>query len=212
MRRMIVAILMGFTIITLTGCGGSGNYPQTITTSILSDPSYDGDIEKNGSSFFLIQGMSYPNVQSVFAGISTTEFRAFLDFPLGGTAGVPSNALIDSATLVINIKSIQASSSTIPILIELVAFQPPNLITTDFDRNIQPPLAYINLPIYFADVGNNVAIDVTSLMAEAQFRGLTDFQIRILDDFGTNPGLIEINDTTGANPSSIAPLLSVTYH
>ena len=216
MKGMLFAILMGFTILALTGCGGGGggSYPQTITTSILSDPTYDGDIEQIGSSLSVTQGMSYPAVQSVFAGINpatSNEFRAFLDFPLGGAGGVPSNAIIDSATLGINIKSIQASSPTIPILIELVAFQPPTLLTTDFNRSLQPPLAYINIPIYLTDVGNNIVIDVTSLMVEAQFRGLTDFQVRILDDFSTPPGVVEINDTTGTNRPSLAPLLTVTY-
>ena len=215
MKGMLFAILMGFTILALTGCGGGGgSYPQTITTSILSDSVYDGDIEQTGPSLFVTQGMSYPAVQSVFAGINpatSNEFRAFLDFPLGGAGGVPSNAIIDSATLGINIKSIQASSPTIPILIELVAFQPPTLLTTDFNRSLQPPLAYINIPIYLTDVGNNIVIDVTSLMVEAQFRGLTDFQVRILDDFSTPPGVVEINDTTGTNRPSLAPLLTVTY-
>jgi hypothetical protein len=216
MKGMLFAILMGFTILALTGCGGGGSYPQTITTSILSDPTYDGDIEQIGSSLSVTQGMSF-SVQSVFAGINpatSNEFRAFLDFPLGGAAGVPSNAIIDSATLEININSIQTNYSPIPILIELVAFQPPTLIATDFDRSLQPPLAYTNIlpPVSLADVGNYIVIDVTSLMAEAQFRGLTDFQVRILDDFGTSPGLIEINDTTGGSRPSLAPLLTVTYH
>jgi hypothetical protein len=46
-------------------------------------------------------------------------------------------------------------------------------------------------------------------MAEAQQRGLNDFQIRILEDDGfVFPGLIEIDDTT----IDRAPLLTVTYH
>jgi hypothetical protein len=49
-------------------------------------------------------------------------------------------------------------------------------------------------------------------MAEAQRLGLPDFQIRILEDLGpVSPGLIEINDTTGANRGLLAPLLQVEY-
>jgi len=219
MQRMLCAILMGFTILALSGCGGGGggSYPQTFTTSILSDSAYDGDIEQTSSSYIITQGMS-SSVQSVFAGVdpvTLNESRAFLDFPLGGAGGVPINAIIDSAKLDIVINTIQPNYATIPILIELVAFQPPTLLSTDFDRSIQPALAYttISPPISSpADVGQNIAIDVTSLMGEAQFRGLTDFQVRILEDFGTSPGIIEINDTTGSNRPILAPQLTVTYH
>jgi hypothetical protein len=156
-------------------------------------------------------------VQSVFAGIdpaTQTEFRAFLDFPLTGTGGVPSNARIESAFLDIYINSLQPSTASLPILIELVAFQPPTLIGTDFDRTIQPPLAYVQVspPFALADVGTNVSIDVTSMMVEAQQRGLADFQVRIMEDLGPAiPGLIEINDTTGADRALHAPQLTVTY-
>jgi len=45
-------------------------------------------------------------------------------------------------------------------------------------------------------------------MVEAQRRGLTNFQVRILEDDGfVFPGLIEINDTNAQ-----APLLEVVYH
>jgi hypothetical protein len=49
-------------------------------------------------------------------------------------------------------------------------------------------------------------------MVEVQRLGLADFQIRILEDLGlVAPGLIEINDTTGASREVLAPLLEVTY-
>ncbi len=217
MQRMLYVILMGFTILALPGCGGGSSAPQTFITSIVSDSAYDGDIEQTSpGSFTITQGMS-TSVQSVFAGvdpITLNEFRAFLDFPLGGARGVPSNAVIDSAYLEIVVDSIRPISATIPILIELVDFQPPTLLSSDFDRSFQPPLAYTRIrpSISPVDVGHNVFIDVTSLMQEAQFRALTDFQVRILEDFGTSPGLVEINDMTGINRPSLAPLLTVTYH
>lgn len=205
---------MGLTILALPGCGGGSSSPQTFTTSIVSDSAYDGDIEQiSPSTYAITQGMS-SSVQSMFAGVdpgTLNEFRAFLDFPLGGVRGVPFDAIIDSAYLEIVIDSIHPVSATIPILVELVAFQPPTLLSTDFDRSA---LTYTRItpPISPADVGQNVFIDVTSLMREVQYRGLTDFQVRILEDFGTSPGLIEINDMTGINRPSLAPLLTVTYH
>jgi len=67
-------------------------------------------------------------------------------------------------------------------------------------------------PFSQADVGTNVSIDVTSLLVQAQQLQLPDFQLRILEDLGPAiPVLIEIDDATGANRASQAPLLTVTY-
>jgi len=219
LRSFTLAI--AYAAISLTGCGGGdGGYsppPPAVTTQIQSDPGFDGDIEQTSPiSFTVTQGMS-PTVQSVFAGIdpvARTEFRAFLDFPLVGPGGVPGDAVIDSAFLDVYINSLQPNIGTIPILIELVSFQPPTLLETDFDRTLQPPLASLVLspPISQADVGANVSIDVTPLMIEAQRLGLLDFQVRIMEDLGPAiPILVEIDDTTGADRSLFAPLLIVTY-
>jgi hypothetical protein len=205
----------------LTACGGGdgghGSPPPAITTQILSDSGFDGDIQQTSQTTFTVtQGMS-ATVQSVFAGIdpaTLTEFRAFLDFPLTGPGGVPGSARIESAFLDIYINSLQPSTASVPILIELVSFQPPTLIPSDFDRTAQPPLGYVRAspPFTLADVGTNVSIDVTSLMVQAQQLGLVDFQVRIMEDLGPPiPGLIEINDTTGANRALHAPQLTVTY-
>jgi hypothetical protein len=208
-------------VISLTGCGnghdGDIGPPILVTTQILSDPGFDGDIEQiSPTSFTITQGMS-PTVQSLFAGIdpvARTEFRAFLDFPLTGAGGVPGNAIIDSAFLDIYINSLQPNVGDIPILIDLVSFQPPTLLDTDFDRSLQPSLAFVVVspPLSQADVGTNVSIDVTPLMIEAQKLGLLDFQVRIMQDLGPAiPILLEIDDTTGADRGSFAPLLTVNY-
>jgi hypothetical protein len=219
LRSFMLAVACAAT--GLAGCGGDGDAgigpPPLLTTQIQSDPGFDGDIEQTSPiTFTVTQGMS-PTVQSVFAGIdpvARTEFRAFLDFPLTGSGGVPGNANIDSAFLDVYINSLQPTVGTLPILIELVSFQPPTLIETDFDRTIQPPLAslVVSPPFAQSDVGTNVSIDVTDLMIEAQRRGLVDFQVRIMEDLGPAiPILLEINDTTGANRASLAPLLTVNY-
>lgn len=207
-------------VISLTGCSNNHDDigpPPLVTTQIQSDPGFDGDIEQiSPTSFSITQGMS-PTVQSLFAGIDPavrTEFRTFLDFPLTGAGGVPGNAVIDSAFLDIYINSLQPNVGNIPILIDLVSFQPPTLIETDFDRTLQPSLAsvVVSPPLTQADVGTNVSIDVTPLMIEAQNLGLLDFQVRIMQDLGPAiPILLEINDTTGVDRGSFAPLLTVTY-
>ncbi len=125
-------------ILVLSGCGGGGdddidNSPRTFTTQIYSDPVFDGDIEQVSPDVYTVtQGMS-SSVQSVLAGIDPvggTEFRAFLDFPLGGAGGVPSRAIIDSAFLEIYIDDLQPLSGRLPIRVDLVEFQPPTLVAT----------------------------------------------------------------------------------
>ncbi len=218
MKRTFLSAAILFTLLLLAGCGDGHHHdhPPQIVTDILSDPLFDGDIEQTAPNVFTVaQG----NTQSVFAGINPTtgaEFRAFLDFPLTGTGGVPGNAVIVSAVLDVVITSILPNPlvGTIPIRIDLVNFQPPTLIATDFDRTLQPALLSVTIipPISQSDFGNHVAVDVTPLMEEVQRLGLPDFQLRILEDPGApSAGLIEINDTTGANRNLLAPLLQVTY-
>jgi len=222
MHLRIPAIAATCGLLILSGCGGGeidngSNGPRTFTTHILSDPSFDGDIERIAPDTYTVtQGMS-STVQSVLAGIDPaggTEFRAFLDFPLGGSGGVPRNAIIDSAFLEIYVDDLVPNTGKLPVRVDLVAFQPPTLIDTDYSRSVQPALASVTVSpdISRADVGGYVPIDVTPLMAEAQRRGLADFQVRIMEDLGPPiPVLMVIDDSTGANRSSRAPLLTVTY-
>lgn len=216
MKRRIAAIIMLLMILALTGCGSSGPatvvvIPPTIVAQILSNPSIDGDIAldtvNNVDLYTITQGIS-----PVYAGIdplTLTEYRAFLHFPLNGAGGVPLNAAIASAKLDIFINNILPSTGTIPIRIDLVAFPPPTLIASDFSTVSLPALSSISTSIFQSDFNRYVVIDVTTLMREAQRRGLPDFQIRIMEPLGiVSPGRIEIDDTTAA----LAPQLEVTYY
>jgi hypothetical protein len=216
----ILTITVACAVLGLTGCGGGdgGAAPSTVVTQIFSDPGLDGDIEQTSqNSSTITQGMS-PTVQTVLAGIdpvALTEFRAFLNFPLTGAGGVPGDARIDSAFLEVFIDDLQPINGSLPILVDLVSFQPPTLLATDFDRTLQPSLAStrISPPIAHSDVGTYVSVDVTSLMIEAQRLSLPDFQVRIMEDLGPAiAALVAIDDTTGANRSARAPLLTVTYY
>jgi hypothetical protein len=205
----------------LMGCGGGEdgdrNGPPAVVTHILSDSRFDGDIEETApNSYVVTQGMS-ASVQSVLAGIdptTQTEFRAFLDFPLGGTGGIPSDARIDSAFLEFYVDNLLPASGSLPVRVELVAFQPPNLIGTDFDRAIQPQISAVLVSgdVNRNDIGNFVDVDVTPLLVEAQRQGLVDFQVRVLEDLGPAIDvLMEIDDTTGPARSQRGPVLTVTY-
>jgi hypothetical protein len=219
MYLRIPAIAAACGMLFLSGCGGTeiDDGSRSFTTHILSDPRFDGDIERTAPDTYTVtQGMS-STVQSVLAGIDPaggTEFRAFLDFPLGGSGGVPGNAFIDSAFLELYIDDLLPDTARLPIRVDLVAFQPPTLIDTDYSRSLQPALASVTVSpdISRSDVGRYVPIDVTPLMAEAQRRGLVDFQVRIMEDLGPAiPVLMIIDDSTGPNRASRAPLLTVTY-
>lgn len=226
MKKRIVAVIMWFTALALTGCGSDGSTTvivtsPTIVTQILSNPAIDGDIAvdtvNNVDYYTITQGMS-SSVQSVYAGIdpfTLIEYRTFLNFPLGGIGGVPTNGIIESAKLDIFINDILPLTGTIPLRIDLVEFQPPTLIASDFSIINLPALRSISTSIFQSDFGKHVVIDVTTLMREAQHRGLPDFQIRIMEDLGiVSPGLIEIDDTTAtaADRASYAPQLEVTYY
>jgi len=214
-----VAIGVVGALLCLASCGGNGDVvPPQVVTQILSDPRFDGDIEQTSStSYTVTQGMS-PIVQSVLAGIDPTvgsEFRAFLDFPLSGSGGVPGNAIIDSAFLEVLVDNLIPGNGSVPIRVELVAFQPPTLVATDFDRIAQPPLGAVLVSgdVTAADIGHFVPVDVTPLMIQAQQRGLVDFQVRIMEDLGPPIfTLMEIDDTIAADRPQRAPLLTVTYH
>jgi hypothetical protein len=207
-------------ILLLSGCGGGGDGiddQPLFTAQIYSDPVFDGDIEQLSPNVYTVtQGMS-SSVQSVLAGIDPvggTEFRAFLDFPLGGAGGIPGDAIIDSAFLEIYIDNLDPLSGRLPLRVDLVEFQPPTLVGTDFSRSAQPALASVVLTpeISRADVGTYVPIDVTSLMREAQRLGVADFQVRIMEDLGPAiPVLMVIDNSTGSDRRSFAPLLTVTY-
>ncbi len=219
MKKTVLVALMMAILLPLAGCGGHDNPPPPLlTTQILSDPVYDGDIFKDNllpPAFTVTQGMTLnPPVQSVFAGIDSTpvtggEYRAFLDFFLGGTAGVPLNAVIDSAFLDMFVTSNVAGS--IPRTIDLVSFQPPTLQYTDFERAILGAWTFttLNININQPNIAQKVTIDVTPLMAEAQRQGFQDFQVRIL----CGVGIIEIDDPTDplVDRGQFAPLLQVSY-
>jgi hypothetical protein len=213
-NRFVFAVALVLTMVWLAGCGGGGDDSHESTpvfvTQILSDQAADGDIAFSSPEAYAVS--SALSTGSVLAGvdpISGDEFRGFLDFPLRGAHGVPLGATVESATLeiFINDLTIPLPDRTLPLLIDLISFQPPALIESDFDRLAQPPLLTMPFDFFTSDEGTFVVMDVTALMDEAQIEGLPDFQLRLLLDFFAAAGLVEINDAA----ASTAPLLTVTY-
>jgi hypothetical protein len=180
-------------------------------THIVSDREADGDISFSEPATYIVSPAR--TTGSVLAGIDPDfgdEFRGFLDFPLRGADGVPLQAAIESASLEFFINRVDEAypGSGVSLLIDLVSFQPPTLIAGDFDRHVQPPIMTLPMDIVAADEGIIIAVDVTSLMIEAQRLDLPDLQLRFLQDSLASAGLVEIRDGDFAT----APQLSVHYY
>ena len=213
--RIVLYAVLVLAAVALTGCRHDHHHQDdplpTYHAEIISDVYADGDIGLALDDTYTVS--SAIDTGSVLAGVDPVtgeEFRGFLDFPLGGVDGIPSDAVIESATLEVYIIGMSDTlpGEIFPFLIDLVDFQPPYLIESDFSRFSQPPLLTISVDFYPSDVGTLVVIDVTDLVDEAQFQGLPDLQLRFLLDFSANSGLIEIDDADVAT----APLLKVTYY
>ncbi|GAB4228504.1 MAG: hypothetical protein OHK0028_02120 [Deltaproteobacteria bacterium] len=206
MRKIgILGIAAAFALV-LAGCGGGGG-THTVVIQTLSDQPVDGDIGFTAPSTFSISQADATN--NVLYGIDSggTEFRAFLDFPLDGSNGggvVPLNAVIVSADVEVFVNNVTPTPS-VPTLLDLVSFPVTGLTSADYDS--VPFLTRSPFDILRSDINNFVRIDVTSLMAEAQRRGLRNLQLRFLLDFPATSGLVELAD--GARGK--APLLTVEY-
>jgi hypothetical protein len=207
MRRLGILGLVGVFALVLAACGGGDDH-HTVVIQSLSDQPVDGDIGFTAPATFLV---SQANVtRNVLYGIDSggTEYRAFLDFPLDGSTGggvVPLGAVIVSADIEVFVDNVSFSSS-VPTLLDLVPFPVTGLTGADFDSTpllTRPPFDFLR-----SDINNFVRIDVTSLMVEAQRRGVRNLQLRFLLDFVLGAsGLVEIDD--GVEGS--APLLTVEY-
>jgi hypothetical protein len=216
MKRLLYLGMVAFLVLALSGCGGGEDRRTVFVAQILSDQQADGDIAFDGVNYIPTNGP-----ETIFFGIDDNapnfpEYRAFLDFPLDGSTSqdvVPANAEILSATLEVFINEV-SFAGTVPTLMDLIPFSVTGLTPADFNS---PPFQFPNgadaslsFDFIASDQGNYVRIDVTSLMREAQRRGLTDFQVRFLLDFVPNPiGFVGIEDRP--NITLTAPLLAVEY-
>jgi len=156
--------------------------PVTITVDIFSDYLSDGDIANDPYLGFIITKWD-ATAGTIFFGVDTGNpnipfYRSFLDFPLDGTTGgpfIPLDAAIVSATLDLFVNSV-FFAGTIPADIDLVFFPPATGLTSQL--YYQAPYASIPFDFFSSDQSGFVPIDVTPLMAEAQRRGFSDFQVR----------------------------------
>jgi hypothetical protein len=220
MRKIGILGLVGVLALVLAGCGG-GDDPPVFTEFIDSNLSVDADITRDlGTGTVGVPSLA-SNTGNVLAGItvdtggtSVADTRGFLNFPL---SAIPLNASIRFASVTVFLNQVTLGISSLPTpffidLIDTTAFPPP-VQSTDFNVAFAATRAFdfIN-----SDQGIFVEIPVTSLMQEAQDRGLPSFEVRIgFDedafnaDINTTRGLVEIDDR--ALVPSQRPFLTVEF-
>jgi hypothetical protein len=209
MRLQRKSLALGiFILMALAVAGCGGDEQSYLSARIYSEQSSDGDISYDSLTYGITNGPNtlYFGVDPVTEG--NPEYRAFLTFPL---ADIPLGATIESAYLLVRVVSM-ASATTIPTLVDLVTYTPGNLASGDYSSD---PLSYpIGGPAYqtfdflSTDVGNDAIIPVTSIMREAQRRGLSDLQVRFM--INTAAGFIGVDDRPAV--TATAPLLVVWYY
>jgi hypothetical protein len=221
MRKLYFLAMALLLILVLAGCGGGGSEPTTVL-EIFSDPTLDGDIKMDVATSAIGPPTVAANTGGVFAGIdvnaggvSTSEYRSFLIFPL---TRLPSNASIQYATISVfvdNVSFVTSPTAPIPFLVDSIdtTLFPPPIESGDFDAAFRTSRS---LSFFGRDTGTFVEINVTSLLADAQARLLPDFEVRFLFDLArfqndrtTTRGRIEIADSP--TNTSRAPLLRVEY-
>ncbi|QXE89768.1 hypothetical protein KP001_15205 [Geomonas subterranea] len=202
MKKRILWLVLAAVLVALAGCGG-GN--ERRVQEILRDPNIDGYIREN------LDAQTLQVVQPatrLFAGLDplvNDEYRAFIEFPLAGEL-IPAPARVVSASIELFINDVSTDASRVPMLIELVPFQPV-LGPADYDRPAFTPRV-VSFYVYPSDRGKFITIPVTSLFLEAALTPLPTFQLRISQDIVPSaPGRVEIDDTT----VDTAPLLRVVY-
>lgn len=221
MRKIGILVLVGVLALILAGCGGGDNHP-VITKFIDSDLSVDADITRDlGTGTVGVPSLAL-NTGNVLAGVTVdlggtpiADTRGFLNFPL---SVIPLNASIRFASVTIFLNQVTLRNPLLPTpffldLIDTDTFPPP-ILTSDYSAPFAgTPISFDFLNI---DQGNGVEIEVTSLMQEAQSRGLSSFEVRFgFDeaafnaDANTTRGLIEIDDRDLV-PSQ-RPFLTVEY-
>jgi hypothetical protein len=213
MRKIGILGLVGVLALVLAGCGGSSG-PDLFVFEQLSDQTVDADIAYTGVGFPSIFPASSTGTLQIGVDGGGTEYRGFLDFPIGG---IPSSADVRLAYIEVFVGSVPFGAS-VPVLVELVDFQPPVLIGSDFFRSAPDPFLppvlgrslFDFLPFDALFPRPAVRIVVTSLVQRALQRMQPDFQVRLLldpDPLAVVPAIVTLDD----DAINTAPLLHVEY-
>jgi hypothetical protein len=214
MRKIGILGLVGVLALVLAGCGGGGDSnPEIFVFEQLSDQAVDADIAFTGAGSPIIFPASETGSIQIGVDGDGTEYRGFLDFPIGG---IPITAEVRFAYIEVFVGSVPFGAN-VPVLVELVDFQPPELIESDFFRSppdpFLPPVQGIPIFSFLPDDAvpprTPVRIEVTSLVERALLRLQPDFQVRLLLDpsLPAFPAIVTLDD----DAAQTAPLLHVEY-
>ena len=225
MKKLCFPAMMALLILSLAGCGGEFVVflGTPIGLEILSDPALDGDITMDLGTGNIGPPTVAATTGNVLAGIDinpgtgvpVAESRGFLIFSM---EAIPSHAYIQFASIRVflnDVSFVTSSTAPIPFLLDSIdtILNPPPIVSDDFNSSFRRSRS---LSFFGRDAGNFVEINVTSLLADAQARGLSHFEVRavfdqdrFLSDPTTTQGLITIDDRT--TNSSRAPMLYVEY-
>jgi hypothetical protein len=212
MRKIGILGLVGVLALALAGCGGGSSGPDLFVFEQLSDQTVDAYIAYTGVGSPTIFPATDTHTIQIGVDAGGTEYRGFLDFPIGG---IPITANVQFAFIEVFVGSVPFGAD-VPVLVELVDFQPPVLIESDFFRSppdpFLPPVQGIPIFNFFPEDAVSprpkIRIEVTSLVQRALQRLQPDFQIRLLlDPLALGPAIVTLDD--GA--ANTAPLLHVEY-
>jgi len=212
MRKIRVLGLVGVLALVLAGCGGGDSRTGPIVFEQLSDQAVDADIAYTGVGSPTIFPASSTGTLQIGVDGGGTEYRGFLDFPIAGQ--IPLNADVQLAYIEVFVGDVPFGAN-VPVLMELVDFNPP-LLASDYFREPPPPyLPPVLARSIFAFRPSDavapripVQIEVTSLVREALVRAQPEFQLRILlDPAVPGPGIVQLDD----DAAQTAPLLHVEY-
>lgn len=206
-------ILAAFLVLALLGgCNSDNNDdpPQTYSMEFLSALSYDGYVGLSPYEEYTVHTADATGKIEVGVDPNTSdEFRGFLAFDLRDNPWLPWDADIKEATLELYFRKARSDvpGTTIPLVMDLVSFEPPELRPTDFELSELPYLLSMPIDIMETETGYYMEFDVTSFLIEAQDQELNYFQLRFVLDLSVPGGYVEIDD----DAEETAPYLSVTY-
>lgn len=210
---MILATLLVLAL--LGGCNSDNDNededtPRTYSIEFLSDLYYDGYVGLSPYDEYTVNlADATGKIEVGMDPYTSDEFRGFLAFDLRNNPRLPWDADIQEATLELYIRKARSDvpGTTIPLVMDLVSFEPPELRPTDFELSELPYLLSMPLNIMETETGYYVEYDVTSFLIETQYQELNYFQLRLVLNLDALGGFVEIAD----DADETAPYLNVIY-
>jgi hypothetical protein len=197
-RVPVVAVPLLLLLLLLPFVGGCDDHDDhpTATTQILSSYYDDGNIVRYGDGSY-DHFFPPPSDDNIWVGLyGADEWRGFLQFPLGGSGGVPAGVGIRRATLDLVVRSVQPGMRLYVDLVDvdtsLGAYGAANPEALWNDGMVLP-LATVAVDHPYMSSPRHVPVE-----------------LRLLLDPGASAGLMIFTDPWA--DTQVAPLLEVEYY